>query len=63
MAPKKQALVIALSLPQDDSSGIREKVFTELDIEDLKKDDGVKTLTAYFDKIFKKDDLTDSYEK
>lgn len=60
---KKQAAAIALTLPSDDVSGVREKVFTELDMETLNDDNGVKTLMEYFDKLFLKDELTDTYEK
>ena len=59
---KKQGLVIALSLPENDSTQIRDKVFSELKIEDLKKEDGVDTLVCFLDDIFKKDELTEVYE-
>ena len=60
---KKQGVAVALSLPEDDESGIREKVFDEVKLEDLQKDDGLDTLLAYFDKQLGKDELTDSLEK
>ena len=59
----KQGLLVALSLPEDDASNIRDKVFSELDLNELKKDDGLKTLTDYFDKQFGRDDLTVAYER
>ena len=41
----KQGIAIALSFPEDDEHGIREKVFDELTIADLKTDtDTGKTL-------------------
>ena len=45
----KQGLTVALSLPEDDATNIRDKVFSELDLEELKKDTGLTTLIAYFD--------------
>ena len=60
---KKQGLSIALSLPEDDPSNIRDKVFNELNLDDLEKDDGADQLLKYFDKLFGRDDLTVMYEK
>ena len=60
---KKQAVAIALTLPEDDDSKIREKVFDQIDLADLKKDDGLDTLIKFLDKNLKKDDLSDSLEK
>jgi len=60
---KKQGIAIALTLPEDDESGIREKVFDELSIADLKADDGLDKLLTFMDKKLKKDDLADSWEK
>ena len=62
---KKQAIAIALSLPADgeEETGIREKVFEELKLEDLEKDNGLDTLIAFFDKHLGKDDLSDSFQK
>lgn len=59
----KQAIAIALSLPEQDSSKIREKVFDELSIADLKAESGFDTLVTYLDKQLKVDDLADSCEK
>ena len=50
---EKQGLVIALSLPKNDSTQIRDKVFSELKIQDLKKENGVDTLVSFLDNIFK----------
>ena len=60
---EKQGVVIALSLPKNDKTQIREKVFDQLSIDDLKKEDGLDTLIAFLDKHLKKDDLADSLEK
>ena len=49
---KKQAIAIALSLPADgeEATGIREKAFDELDLEELEKNTGLDTLINFFDK-------------
>ena len=62
---KKQGIAIALSLPSDgdDKTCIREKVFEQIDLEDLEKDEGLETLIAFLDKQLGKDDLSDSFEK
>ena len=59
----KQAVTIALSLPEDDETRIREKIFDELKIEDLTRNDGLKTLMKFMDEKLKKDDLADSWYK
>lgn len=60
---EKQGVVIALSLPKNDKTQIREKVFDQISIDDLKKEDGLDILIAFLDKHLKKDDLADSLEK
>ena len=35
--PEKQGIFVALSLPENDESGIRERVFDEMTLDDLKK--------------------------
>ena len=59
----KQGVAIALSLPEDDKTQIREKVFEQISLDDLKKEDGLNTLITFFDSHLKNDDLTDSLEK
>ena len=59
---KKQGLSVALSLPENDKSQIRDKVFNEINLEDLKTDNGIETLVAFFDSVFKKDELAENYE-
>lgn len=49
----KQGIVVALSLPEENVMGIYEKIFDEVEIEDLKKVDGLKTMIAFIDgKLF-----------
>ena len=60
---KKQALIIALSFPED--SEVRHRVFNETDQEELDKlstDEGVKILLEILDKYYKKDDLSEAFE-
>ena len=58
----KQGLAVALSLPEKDSSNIRDKVFSDLSLDELKGNDGVKKLIEFMDKLFKKDQLSEAYE-
>ena len=60
---KKQALLIALSFPED--SQVRYSVFNETDQTELDKlntDDGIKILLEILDKHYKKDDLCEAFE-
>ena len=59
----KQGIVIALSLPENEEFYIKEKVFSQISLDDLKKEDVLDILIQFLDKHLKKDDLTDSIEK
>ena len=63
LANEKQGLAVALALPEDDISGIRDNVFDSMTTEELKANDGVEKLIEFMDKLFKKDELTMVYEK
>ena len=52
----KQAIAVALSLPQDDK--IKEKVFGELTLEELRSENGISILFSFLDKHLLPDDLT-----
>ena len=58
----KQGIVIALSLPENDENQIREKVFTQISLYDLKREDGLDKLIKFLDTHLKKDEITDSIE-
>ena len=58
----EQAVLLTYNLPDDDPSGIKEKLFLELDLDVLSADNGVKKFLEYMDGIFLKDDLTKTYE-
>ena len=50
----KQVVAIALSLPEDDKTQIREKVFEQISLDDLKIEDGPDTLITFSDSHIKK---------
>ena len=58
----KQGVAITLSLPEDDKNKIQEKVFSQISLDDLKKDDGLDTLINFLDSQLMKDELSDSLE-
>ena len=60
---KKQGVAIALSFPESDPSGVRDKVFNELKLETITADDGVEKLIEYLDKLFTKDELSEVHER
>ena len=62
LAKGKQGIVVALSLPEDETN-IKEKVFNEIPLEDLKTDDGLTILLKFLDKLLGKEDSIDSLEK
>ena len=56
--------MVALSLPQDENeSGIREKVFDEIELSEHKKENGLDILIKFLDGKLGKDELADSLEK
>ena len=59
----EHGFLVALSLPEDDESQIRDKVFSEIKIEDLKGEGGFAKLIVYLDSQFAKDDLSETYER
>ena len=59
---EKLGIAIALSLPENDPSEVRDEVFNEVTLDKLNKTDGVKTLLTYLDSLFKKDELNEFYE-
>ena len=59
----KQGIVVALSLPENHETHIRERVFDQIPLKDLKTDDGLIILLNVLDKHCGKDELVDSLEK
>ena len=60
---EKQAITVALLLPENHEGGIAEKVFGELELKELKKENGISTLLVFLDIHLKKDEMTDTLEK
>ena len=58
----KQGIVLALSLPENDDFNLREKVFENLSLDQLKGDNGVEYLIKFLDEQFGKDELEDSLQ-
>ena len=46
---EKQGILVALSLPDGSECGIRERVFDELDLDKLEKENGLDVLIAFLD--------------
>ena len=59
----RRGIAVALSLPDNDSSKIREQVFKEISIDDLGKETGIKTLPDFVDWELSKEHLEDSLKK
>ena len=59
----KQGIAVALSLPADDEHQIKDEVFDQIPLDDLKTDFGLNILIAFLDKHLAKDDLAESVEK
>ena len=59
---KKRGIAIALSMPENDPSGVRDKIFNEISLEQLNTDGGVDILINYMNSLFKRDELSDVYE-
>ena len=59
----KWALVLALSLPEDDKSGIRNKVFDCLGEERLKGKEGYQEFMKFLEKEFGEDEIYDVFNK
>ena len=50
-------------LPEDDISNIRDKVFSEVEVDELNKAEGLKTSLDFLDKQFGRADMSVAYEK
>lgn len=53
---------MALSLPEDDESGICDKLFNEISLQVLGSDTGLNSLTEYLENLFKKEEINEVYE-
>ena len=59
----KQAVAVALSFPDSDSTQVKDKLFNEMKIEELNSENGMQLLISFMDKLFKRDELTQVYER
>lgn len=57
---KKQAITVALSFPE--GSEVRDRIFSQVEINYLNSEDGMAKLLEYLDKWYKKDKLTGAYD-
>ena len=60
---EKMGTIIALALPEDHPSKIKDKVFDQLTVAQLSGNDGFDNLVKVMDKILLKDSLTDAFDK
>lgn len=63
LSKTEQGIAVALSLPEEDESQIKDKVFHKISLDDLKSEDGLNILITFMDNHLAKDDLADSLEK
>ena len=63
LSKDKQCIVIALSIPEDDESKIREKGFDQIPVSDLKTDDGLTVLLIFWTNIWLKMILRTAWKK
>ena len=60
---KKQAIVVALSIPDSADGSIKQKIFAEMSNEQLNVDEGMEILIKFLDNIYLKDPFVEAYEK
>lgn len=63
LAKEKRGIAIALTLPENHPCKLREKVFDEIDLKELKAEKGLDVLIAFLDTHLKVDDLSDCFDK
>ena len=63
LSKERQAIAVALRLPEDDKNNIKEKVFGEMKLDDLNSENGMSLLFQFLDKHLLADELMDSFKK
>ena len=63
MSKEKQALAVALDLPEVDRWKIKEKIFGEVILDVLNSENGMSVLCKFLDKYLLEDELMDSWNK
>ena len=63
LSKEKQAVSVALSLPEDDKRKIKEKVFVELELDVLNSKNGMSVLFEFLDRYLLEDELMNSWNR
>ena len=63
LGKEKQAIAVALNLPNTEKNGIKERVFDELELNDLKRENGMDILFKFLDKHLLEDELVNSLKR
>ena len=63
LSKEKQAVAVALNLPEDDKRKIKERVFGELELDVLNSENGMSVLFEFLDRYLLEDELMNSWNK
>ena len=63
LSKEKQAVAVALSLPEDDERKIKEKVFDELELDVLNSENGMSVHFEFLDRYLLEDELMNSWNE
>ena len=63
LSKEKQAVAVALNLPEVDKRKIKEKVFGELELDELNSENGMSVLFEFLDRYLLEDELTNKWNK
>ena len=63
LSEEKQAVAVALNLPEGDKRKIKEKVFGELELDVLNSENGMSVLFEFLDRYLLEDELMNSWNK
>ena len=63
LSKEKQAVAVALNLPEDDKRKIKEKVIGELELDVLNSENGMSVLFEFLDRYLLEDELMNSWNK
>ena len=63
LSKEKQAVAVALNLPENDKRTIKEKVFDELELDVLNSENGMSVLFEFLDRYLLEDELMNSWNK
>ena len=60
---RKKGMYVALNLPDNDPSKIKEKIFESLDLQTLKEENGLQNLITFMDGHLLKEDLEEAWNR